>query len=111
MIHEIDTATLRGWQEEGRDFILVDTLPAAAYADGHLPGAVHLMSDDVATRAPQRFPGRNATIVVYCASAQCKRAGLSARRLAKLGYSDVHHYVGGKKIWREAGLPLESDLQ
>ena len=111
MIHEIDTATLRRWQEEGRDFILLDTLPSAAYAAGHLPGARHLMSDDVLARAADVLPDRAACIVVYCASATCKRAGLSAERLATLGYSDIHHYVGGKKSWRAAGLPVERDTE
>ena len=111
MIHEIDTATLRAWRDENRDFVLVDTLPAAAYKAGHLPGAIHLMSDDVLAMAPTRLPDRAATIVVYCASTTCRRAGLSAKRLTDLGYSDIHHYVGGKKNWRDAGLPMERGLR
>lgn len=102
----IDTETLRAWQLQGRKFLLVDTLPEQSFAKGHLPGAVNIVSDEILQRAPEILPDRNATVVVYCASAACKRAGLSAERLASLGYTQVRHYVGGKKAWVDAGLPL-----
>lgn len=104
----IDTTTLRDWQSQGRDFTLVDTLPADTFVKGHLPGAINIVSDDILDEAPTRLPDKQATIVVYCASEHCKRAGLSAGRLASLGYRRIHHYVGGKKAWVAAGLPLEN---
>lgn len=103
----IDTATLRDWQKRHPDITLVDTLPAAAFAKGHLPGAINIVSDDILDEAPRRLPDRQATIVVYCASESCKRAGRAAERLARLGYTEVYHYVGGKKAWLAEGLSLE----
>ena len=50
------------------DFRLVETLPATAYHHSHLPGAINLPPDEVTTRASQILPGKNAEIVVYCAS-------------------------------------------
>jgi len=73
MINCIDTETLRQWQHEGRDFVLIDTLPPGSFAGGHLPGAINIVSDHIRTQASKRLPDMNATIVVYCASAQCKR--------------------------------------
>jgi len=32
---------------------------------------------------------------------------VTARRLEELGYTNVHHYPGGKDEWRELGFPLE----
>lgn len=107
MIEPIDTVTLRNWKREGRDFILIDTLPAVIFAEEHLPGAINLPSDDIREQAPARLPDRDATLVVYCASAACKRAGLSAGRLEQLGYSHVFHYEAGKKGWLAEGLTLE----
>lgn len=107
MIEPIDTATLRDWQREGYDFILIDTLPAGVFADGHLPGAINLPSDDILEQAPVRLPDRDATLVVYCASATCRRAGLSAERLEQLGYTRIFHYEEGKRGWQAEGLPLE----
>lgn len=104
---KIDTATLRDWQRQHREITLVDTLPAAAFAKGHLPGAINIVSDDILAEAPRRLPDRQATIVVYCASENCQRAGRAAERLARLGYTEVYHYVGGKKAWLAEGLSLE----
>ena len=102
----IDAKTLRNWQIEQRDFVLVDTLPPAAYDKGHLPGAIHIMSDNILEFAPSLLPTRDQVVVVYCASVKCKRAGRSAARLESLGYSRVHHFVGGKREWIAAGFPL-----
>lgn len=103
----IDIATLGDWQARGQDFILVDTLPADTFAKGHLPGAINIVSDNILEEASERLPDKQASIVVYCASESCKRAGLSAERLSSLGYSRILHYVGGKKAWVAAGLPLQ----
>lgn len=106
-MNHINAETLRAWQQDGRDFILIDTLPAPVFKAGHLPGAVNLVSDNILEQASERLPDPHAVIVVYCASAACQRAGLSAERLERLGYTQVFHYVGGKRDWVAAGLPLE----
>ncbi len=97
---------LKAKLERGDDFVLIDTLPETAFHKGHLPGAINIRSDDILAEAPRRIPDKDADIVVYCASETCKRAGLSAERLLSLGYTRVLHYVGGKKDWVAAGLPL-----
>ncbi|HEV7395896.1 MAG TPA: rhodanese-like domain-containing protein [Pyrinomonadaceae bacterium] len=50
------------------DFLLVETLPATTYHHSHLPGAINLPPDNVASLAPQILPDKNADIVVYCAN-------------------------------------------
>ena len=107
MINCIDTETLRRWQLEGRKFVLIDTLPPESFANGHLPGAINIVSDDILIQTPKRLPDPNTIIVVYCASAKCKRAALAAERLESLGYNQIFHYKGGKKNWMVSELPLE----
>jgi rhodanese-related sulfurtransferase len=58
-------------------------------------------------RGRTRLPDRNAEVVVYCASSTCDSSVIVGERLIELGYRDVSHYVGGKRDWVEAGLPLE----
>ena len=48
-------------------FMLVETLPAAAYHHAHLPGAINLPPDQVTQLAPTLLPDKTADIVVYCA--------------------------------------------
>jgi rhodanese-related sulfurtransferase len=106
-VQQIDATTLRNWQIDQRDFVLVDTLPATAYNKGHLPGAIHILSDSILDCAQALLPDTKKEVVVYCASVNCKRAGLSAVRLESLGYTRIVHFVGGKRDWIAAGFLLE----
>ncbi|AOU98850.1 hypothetical protein BI364_13565 [Acidihalobacter yilgarnensis] len=90
-----------------QDFVLIDTLPRSAFEEGHLPSAINIVSDEILTRAPREVPDREKRIVVYCASAVCQRAGLAAERLESLGYTNVFHYVEGKRDWADNGHALE----
>jgi len=73
-----------------------------------LPGAINLPPSAVDPSVlARRIPDRNAEIVVYCANPDCEDSVATAHRLQALGYTNVHHYPGGKNEWREAGLPLE----
>lgn len=103
----IETATLEHWVKTGLKFVLVDTLPRQTFDEGHLPGAINIVSDEILTRASVEIPDRHVTVVVYCASAACQRAGLSAERLKSLGYTDIHHYLAGKRGWVTSGHALE----
>ena len=103
---DIDATRLQHWIDQRRDFALVDTLPPAAFQKAHLPTAINIISDDIVARAPSELPDRTRPVVVYCASVDCKRAPRSAKRLERLGYQSVYEFVGGKREWRDAGLPM-----
>jgi hypothetical protein len=70
---DVTTESLKLWLEDraggGRDFVLVDALPAADFAKKHIPGAVNLpaatIGPDTAAAALGADLGR--TIVIYCA--------------------------------------------
>lgn len=108
MASTIDRDTLAEWIERDADFDLVDTLPAAPYERHHLPGAIHIVSDDIEDDAPRRLPDRDRTVVVYCGSESCQRSAKAAARLESLGYSDVREYVEGRKDWEAADLQVEA---
>lgn len=86
--------------------VLVEALGAGFYADAHLPGAVNLPPGQVDHLAPALLPARTAAVVVYC-TGSCSSADAVARRLEKLGYTDVAVYAGGKEDWVEHGLRLK----
>lgn len=46
---------------------IVDVLPAESYAAEHIPGAISLPFDSIASRARELLPNPNAEIAVYCA--------------------------------------------
>lgn len=104
---QISRDELRRKIESGDDFVLIDALAPMSYARSHLPGAINLPLEWVDDRGPRRIPDVDTEVVVYCVDAACDSSVLVAERLAKLGYRNVQHYVGGKSDWVQAGLPLE----
>jgi rhodanese-related sulfurtransferase len=46
--------------------VLVDVLPAAAYAEAHIAGAINLPVADIPHRARSVLPDPDADIAVYC---------------------------------------------
>ncbi len=95
---------------EAGTLVLVDALPASYYDRQHLPGAVNLVADEVATRAPALLPDKDAAIVTYCANRACPNSGQVAARLEGLGYRQVRKYAEGIQDWVEAGLPVETGI-
>jgi rhodanese-related sulfurtransferase len=84
----------------------VETLRAEHFAQGHLPGAVHIHFEEVVERAPQVLADKDALIVTYCTNTACQNSRIAAAKLAKLGYPNVRRYEEGKQDWEEAGLEL-----
>lgn len=86
---------------------VVDALPAAPFATRHLPGAVNLTIEEIASAADV-LPDKTAAIVTYSTDASCDRGPGLADALAAAGYTNVRNYTDGIADWAAAGLPLES---
>ena len=91
----------------GEPVQFVETLRAEHFAQGHLPGAVHIHFEEVEDRAAEVLEDRDALIVTYCSNTACQNSRIAAEKLAKLGYTNVRRYEEGKQDWDEAGLELE----
>jgi rhodanese-related sulfurtransferase len=91
-----------------RSATVVEALPSASYAAGHLLGAVNLPLDRLETEAAARLPDRSAEIVVYCSGPTCNNSHVAQRKLAAMGYAHVRVFSGGKAAWKDAGLALET---
>jgi rhodanese-related sulfurtransferase len=50
----------------GSRIVLVDVLSPESYAAMHIPGAINLPVAEIAQRAPEALPDREADIVAYC---------------------------------------------
>jgi rhodanese-related sulfurtransferase len=85
----------------------VETLRAEHFAQGHIPGAVHIHFEQVEERAPEVLADKDALIVTYCSNTACQNSRIAAEKLAKLGYTNVRRYEEGKQDWEDAGLELE----
>lgn len=91
--------------KQGADapFVL-DVRTPEEYASGHVPGAVNIPHDQVASRleeVPKERP-----VVLYCRSG--RRSGLAAEVLSGSGYQRVQLLEGDMPAWIERGRPVES---
>lgn len=102
---ETDCSDVHASQQEGQvDYVLVDVRGEAAYAAGHVPGAINIPHRMMSAERMAEFP-RDTLFVVYCAGPHCNGVHRAAVRLASLGYA-VKEMLGGVTGWLDEGLSL-----
>jgi len=90
----------------GPGFVLLDSRSAEAWAQGHVPGAIHLPGRELPARADAELD-RSVPVVTYCWGPGCNGATRAALALAERGYA-VREMLGGFEYWAREGLPVET---
>ena len=103
-IDEIDVSRARELLAEA-DAAVVDVRERDEWAEGHIPGAVHIPRGSLESRIEGAVPDRSQTVVVYCGSGS--RSAFAAKTLEELGYGNVLSLAGGFTDWKRNGLPFE----
>ncbi|WP_327586518.1 rhodanese-like domain-containing protein [Nonomuraea sp. NBC_00507] len=88
------------------DFVVVDSRSQESWDQGHIEGAVHLPTAEIATRAAALIP-KSSLVVTYCWGPGCNGATRAALEFAKLGY-EVKEMLGGFEYWAREGFPVET---
>ena len=102
-----DVADVHAALASGRPgFALVDSRGPAAWAQGHLPGAVHLPTAEIPARAPSLLDVA-VPVVSYGWGPGCDGATRAALALARLGYQ-VKEMLGGVEYWIREGFGIET---
>ncbi|MEW9554628.1 rhodanese-like domain-containing protein [Nonomuraea sp. NPDC050783] len=86
--------------------VVVDSRSRASWDQGHVPGAVHLPTAEIAARAAGLIP-RGALVVTYCWGPGCNGATRAALEFARLGHP-VKEMIGGFEYWAREGFPVET---
>lgn len=92
-------------ESDAGTFVLVDTRSTESYEQGHVPGAVHLPTDEIAERAASLIPAGR-LVVTYCWGPGCNGATRAAFAFATAGYQ-VKEMLGGFEYWSREGFPVE----
>ena len=87
-------------------WVLIDSRSQESWDQGHVPGAVHLPTREIAARAASVVP-EGVAVVTYCWGPGCNGATRAALEFAKLGYP-VKEMIGGFEYWTREGLPVET---
>jgi rhodanese-related sulfurtransferase len=88
------------------DFVLLDSRGDRAWAQGHIPGAVHLPTARIPADAA-RLLDPAVPVVTYCWGPGCNGSTRAALALARLGYK-VKEMLGGIEYWIREGFPVET---
>jgi len=102
-VKEVSPVEAKAKQEAGA--LVVDVREAEEFANGHVPGAVHLSRGTVEMRIEEHASETSAPIVCYCGGGG--RSALATESLQRMGYTNVASLAGGFRAWKEAGLPTE----
>jgi rhodanese-related sulfurtransferase len=106
-VKETNVPDVKRRMDGGEKFVLVDVREDSEWAQGHLPGAIHLGKGVIERDIEQRIPDTSAKLILYCGGGF--RSALAADNLQKMGYSNVESMDGGWKGWRDAGYPTQKD--
>ncbi|GAA4432734.1 rhodanese-like domain-containing protein [Actinokineospora soli] len=85
--------------------VVVDSRSRESWDEGHVPGALHLPTAEIAARAAAEVPA-GSVVVTYCWSPGCNGSTRAALEFARLGYR-VKEMIGGFEYWAREGLPVE----
>jgi rhodanese-related sulfurtransferase len=90
-MQEIDVHTLKAWQDEGKDFQLIDVREPSEYEMANLGGALMPLGEILEHSAQI---SKDKPVVVHCRSG--KRSEMAIRQLeTKEGFTNLYNLTGG----------------
>ncbi len=85
--------------------LILDVRSPEEYKEGHVPGAINIPHDQLASRLAEIGSHKNKDVVLYCRSG--KRTAIAAGILQSEGFSKLQHLDGDMNGWLSNGkLPV-----
>lgn len=84
--------------------LVLDTREDKEYESGHIKGAMHIPSSKIKDRINELDKYKERAVLLYCRSGN--RSNVTAKVLAKAGFSNVQNLAGGIMAWNSANLPV-----
>jgi thiosulfate/3-mercaptopyruvate sulfurtransferase len=120
----LTAAELKKWLDEGKQMVLIDTMPESSYKKEHIAGAKQFLfpvprmsnwdSKETAGKSEADYAAllgsdKNIPVVIYCGFVKCTRSDNGAAWARKLGFTKVYRFPGGLFAWKGAKFPLEGE--
>ena len=93
----------------GERVLLVDVREDHEWAQGNIPGAMHIGRGILERDTEHHGPDRSTPLVLYCGGGF--RSALACDNLQKMGYTNVRSLEGGFRAWVARGMPVEEPEQ
>lgn len=113
----VSTQDLKGWIDDGKDMLIVDTMPKDSYEKNRIPGAVNaelpVKMEDVTDEQKEAFikalgEDKSKPVVLYCGFVGCERSHVAALIAKEQGFTEIYRQPGGIVAWMNAGYDVES---
>ncbi len=82
--------------DQKKGIILLDVRTDKEYAQGHIPGAVHVPLTDIGEKIKKLKKDKD--IVVFCQNGS--RSIWAIKRLMGMGYKNLYNLKGGYRAWK-----------
>jgi len=88
----------------------VDAREPDEFAMGHIPGAVNIPAEALATGLDDAVAGlaKDKPLIIYCGGLSCPKSKELAEGLKMSGYTNVTVLPEGMEGWKAAGGPVEA---
>lgn len=93
---QVNAETAKEIMDTEDGYVILDARTQAEYDESHIPGAILIPHDTVATAAEDALPDKGQLILVYCRSGN--RSKQASQALVDLGYTNVVEF-GGINSW------------
>jgi rhodanese-related sulfurtransferase len=87
-----------------RKAAVLDLRPEDAFKAGHLPGAKHVSSNEIAAKIEKLKLDRKNPLILVCETGVSSRKAIA--EVQKLGFAEIGTLDGGVQAWQAAALPL-----
>ena len=104
-IKNINVHELKKRRDANPKLCLIDVREDHEWQEQHIPGALHIPKDEIASRIAASVPEYDCPIYLHCRGGT--RSMHAANTLLSLGYQDVYSIDGGIAEWEKSGYPVE----
>ena len=104
-VNTIDTHELKKRRDNNPKICLIDVRELHEWNNFHIPGALHIPKDELASCLEAKFPDQNQPLYLYCKGGM--RSLYAANYLSQAGYKEVYSVDGGVDEWARHGYPVE----
>ena len=99
-------ALLARMAQHQQDLVILDVRTPEEFAAGHIPGALNIPHDQLATRLGELESAKSREIVVYCRTG--RRSNLALQILQENGFKQLSHLEGDMVAWQAQKRPVET---
>jgi len=104
----INAKEAKAIMDESKSFVILDVRTQNEFNAQRIDGAILIPHDVIRSRAAEKLPNKNETILIYCRSG--RRSALAAAELARMGYKNVYDF-GGILNWTYGTIPDRQSSQ